>query len=539
MQVNIGCVKEWYMKKYKVMIADDEREIFGRLEQFINVTDDFEIVASVGNGFDAFHLIEKVQPDILITDIIMPFINGIELVKMVKENFPLIKTAIVSGANNFEYTKEAIDLNVVGYLVKPVLEEEVFKLLDKIRDIFKKEELAFMIEELRKKYENSMENALENILAVNMLGGSLKTSLEELNNLGFSFSNMKYSVVFVTPYKPELNKGKFKENYYLIKHIATEIIQKFFLVKVVQFENGIVFLIMNEEGVFSRKLSQTFFEIIKTIEFKLKTEILVCISKEYDDFSRLNDAYLDTQNVMFSEQLVDFGKLIMATDIVEDDVDKIYMIESDISQIEKCIRMGTKEDLYYLFDELDKKLFSAKQYLSQEYLCINLANIFLKYARDCNVKVSDIINNNIVAEFMDFNNSKKLFDHFILLVYTVRDQSIKSKINNSEKILQAAIQYIESNYNNPDLSLDLVCSEINISVSHLSMLFKKKKGINFIKYIITFRMEMAKKLFRETDLKVINVSTQCGYSNVYYFSHSFKKYTGVTPGKYRENENKK
>lgn len=527
------------MKKYKVVIADDEREIFGRLEKFINATSDFEIVGSVGNGYDAFHLIEKIQPDILITDIIMPFINGIELVKMVKENYPLVKTAIVSGANNFEYTKEAIDLDVIGYLAKPVLEEEVNNLLNKIREIFKKEELAFVIENLRKKYENSMESALENILAVNMLGGSLKTSFEELNNLGFSFSDKKYSIVYVSPYKPELNKTKFKENYYLIKHIATEIIRKFFQVQVVQFENGIVFLIMDEEGNFSRKLSSTFFEIIKTIEHKLKTELLVCISKEYDDFSRLNDAYLDTQNVLFSEQLVDFGKLIMATDIVEDRVDRLYMLESDISQIEKSIRMGTKEELYRLFEELDKKLFSAKDYLSHEYLCINLSNILLKYARDCNVNISDIIATNLVTEFTEFNNSKKLFNHFITLVFTVREQSKKSKINNSEKILHDAISYIESNYDNPDLSLEMVCNEINVSISHLSMLFKKKKGINFIKYIITLRMERAKKLFRETDLKVINISTQCGYSNVYYFSHSFKKYTGVTPGKFRENENKK
>lgn len=527
------------MKKYKVLIADDEREVFGRLEQFINATDDFEIIGSVGNGYDAFHFIEKVQPDILITDIVMPFITGIELVRMVKENYPLVKTAIISGANNFEFTKEAIDLNVVGYLVKPVLEEEVMTLLDKIREVFKEQELAFMIEDLRKKYENSVESALENILAVNMLGGSLKTSYEELNKLGFSYSDKIYSVVFVTPYKPEINKAKFKENYYLIKHIATEIIKKSFRVKVVHFEDGLIFLIMDEEGNYSRKLNLTFFEIIKTIEHKLKTEILVCISKEYDDFSRLNDAYLDTQNVMFSEQLVDFGKLIMATDIVEDDVEMLYMSESDITQIEKCIRVGTREDLNHLFEALDKKLFSSKKYLSHEYLCINLSNIFLKYARDCNVNVSDILSTSLLTEFTEFKNSKKLFNHFISLIFTVREQSKKSKINNSEKVLHEAVKFIESNYHNPDLSLDMVCNEINISVSHLSMLFKKKMGINMIKYIINFRMEMAKKLFRETDLKVINVSTQCGYNNVYYFTHSFKKYTGLTPGKYRENENKK
>lgn len=483
------------MDKYKVVLADDEREIFGRLDQIIAKTDDFEIVGSVGNGYDAFHLVGKFQPDILITDVVMPFINGIELVKMVKQNYPLVKTAIVSGANNFEYTKEAIDLDVVGYLRKPVLEEDVNNLLDKIRDIFKKEELAFKTESLRKKYETSMENALENILAINMLGGLKKSSHEELSELGLSFSGNIYSVAFVTPYKPELNGANFKENYYLIKHIATEILQKSFDVKVVQFEDGIIFLVMDKKGDFSKRLSSTFFEIIKTVEHKLKTELLVCISNEYDDYSKLRDAYVDTQNVLYSEWFVDFGKIILASDIVEDNVEKIYLVESDILKIEKCVRLGTKEDLCALFDALDKKLFSSKQCLSHEYLCINLSNILLKYARDCDVKMTAISTNNLVAEFMEFNNSQELFDHFISLVFNVREQNRQLKIYNSEKILHEAIKYVDLNFDNPDLTLEVVCDEVGISVSHLSMLFKKKKGINFIKYLINHRMEMAKKLF--------------------------------------------
>ncbi|NCB42622.1 MAG: response regulator [Clostridia bacterium] len=527
------------MNKYKVVLADDEREIFGRLDQIIAKTDDFEIVGSVGNGYDAFHLVGKFQPDILITDVVMPFINGIELVKMVKQNYPLVKIAIVSGANNFEYTKEAIDLDVIGYLRKPVLEEDVNNLLDKIRDLFKREELELMTENLRKKYEMSMENAIENILAINMLGGLKKSSLEELAELGFSFSDNIYSVAFVTPYKPELNKMNFKENYYLIKHIATEILQKSFNTKVVQFEDGILFFVMDKKGEFSKKLNSTFFEIIKTVEHKLKTELLVCISNEYDDFSKLHDAYLDTQNVMYSEWFVDFGKIILASDIVEDNVEKIYLAESDILKIEKCIRVGTKEDLSDLFDALDKKLFSSKQYLSQEYLCISLSNILLKYARDCNVKMTDFSTNNLVTELMEFNNSQKLFDHFISLVFNIREKNRELKIHNSEKILNEAIQYVDLNFDNPNLSLELVCDEVGVSVSHLSMLFKKKKGINFIKYLINHRMEKAKKLFCETDLSVIEISIKCGYSNVYYFSHSFKKYTGKTPGGFRGHESDK
>lgn len=526
------------MKKYKVLIADDEREIFGRLDHFISKTDDFEIVGSVGNGYDAFHFIEKEQPDILITDLVMPFINGIELVKMVKENYPLIKTAIVSGANNFEYTKKAINLDVIGYLIKPVIEEEVNHLLDKIRERFQKEALDFVMQELREKYENSMENALEKILAINMLGGSLKSSVDDLNSLGFKIGNQKYCLASITPYKPEFNKVRFKENYFLIKHIATELLIKFFEVKVVQFDDALVFLLMDDKDDFMRRLSRSFFEIIKSIEQKLNTELLICVSQEYGDFSRLNDAYRDTQNLMFSEGLVDFGKLILADDIVKNDIDEIYMLESDIALIEKCVRVGSEDELINLFNDLEKKLFSSRKVLSYEYLSINLSNIILKYARDCNVRITDIISSNLVLEFSGFKNSRKLFDHFIGLVFKVREHSKKTKLSNSERILEDAIIYIEKNFSNPDLSLEMVCNEINISVSHLSMLFKKKKGINFIKYLINYRMEMAKKLFLDSDMKVVNVSSKCGYSNVYYFSHSFKKYTGLTAKEFRGHEKK-
>ena len=525
------------MIKYKVVIADDEREIFGRLEKFLNCTDDFEIVGSAGNGYDAYHLVETLQPDILITDIIMPFISGIELVKMVKENYPLVKTAIVSGANNFEYTKEAMDLNVVGYLTKPVDKEAVKKLLDKIRKVFASQEQAFKIDNLRKKYESSVENAIENVLAINMLGGLKKSSYEQLSEFGFSFENKTYALAFVTPYKNEINKPKFKENYHLIKHIAQDILIKHFEVRVVMFEDGIVFVLLDNLGNFSQKISSAFYEIIKIIERKLKTELLVSISKEYVDFTRFHDAYLDTQNIIFSERLVDFGNIILSSDVIEDDVDKLYMLESDILEIEKCIRMGSKEEMQKLFDSLEEKLFSSKKHLSQEYLCINLSNVFIKYARDCNVIITDIVSSNLYTEFMEFKSSGKLFKHFIKLVGIVQQKSVESKITNSEKILKDAVEYIEENYQKSELSLEMVCYKIGVSISYLSMLFKKKKDINFIKYLINYRMEMAKKLLRETDLKVIEVSIKCGYSNVYYFSHSFKKHTNMTAGEYRAHEN--
>ena len=108
-------------------------------------------------------------------------------------------------------------------------------------------------------------------------------------------------------------------------------------------------------------------------------------------------------------------------------------------------------------------------------------------------------------------------------------------MNKTEKLIEDAIKYIEENYSDPSISLESVSEYLNISVSYLSMLLSKLKGISFNKYLVKVRMEKAKELLKFTLEKVVNVATLCGYNEVYYFSHSFKKYTGMSPKEFRNN----
>ena len=117
----------------------------------------------------------------------------------------------------------------------------------------------------------------------------------------------------------------------------------------------------------------------------------------------------------------------------------------------------------------------------------------------------------------------------------IRSDDINNYESRTEKMIQGTIDYVLKNYSDPMLSLEKVCSEMNVSVSHLSMLLKKKKGITFIKLLIKTRLEKAIDLLKNTDMKIVDIANICGYNEVYYFSHSFKKYTGVPPGEYRKN----
>jgi two-component system response regulator YesN len=116
----------------------------------------------------------------------------------------------------------------------------------------------------------------------------------------------------------------------------------------------------------------------------------------------------------------------------------------------------------------------------------------------------------------------------------LRKRYIDSSRSRTDEILEKAIHYVDEHYADSDLSLNVVCDYLDISISYLSMLLKRQKNLSFNKYVVQVRMEKAKELLRTTNLKIIDISLSCGYNEVYYFSHSFKKHTKMTPKQYRE-----
>jgi two-component system response regulator YesN len=134
-----------------------------------------------------------------------------------------------------------------------------------------------------------------------------------------------------------------------------------------------------------------------------------------------------------------------------------------------------------------------------------------------------------------FKTIESFVEYISQKIKDIRNSDVNSHKSNTERMLEGTINYVIKNYADPMLSLEKVCGEMNVSVSHLSMLLKKKKGITFNKFLIKIRLDKAIELLKTTDMKIADISNVCGYNEVYYFSHSFKKYTGVPPGEYRKN----
>jgi two-component system response regulator YesN len=132
---------------------------------------------------------------------------------------------------------------------------------------------------------------------------------------------------------------------------------------------------------------------------------------------------------------------------------------------------------------------------------------------------------------------EKMFAWFLSIATRLREIALHKKMSNSSVLLDNALAYMRTNFTDPLLNLESTCEAIGISVSYLSLLFKKNLGKSFVKYLTELRLDKARELLKYSSDRIIEIAEKCGYNDVYYFSHSFKKSVGMSPKKYRENQN--
>ena len=168
---------------------------------------------------------------------------------------------------------------------------------------------------------------------------------------------------------------------------------------------------------------------------------------------------------------------------------------------------------------------------------INLVNIIVNFADSIEADLGDIAGGDILEKMARFRGLEQAFDWVLTVLLKLRKLNLTTKMTNSQKLLDSGVTYIDTNYSDPEISMESVCEYLGISVSYLSLLFKKHKETTFVKYLTKVRMDRAKELLKLTEQRIIEIAEACGFKDVYYFSHSFKKVMGVSPKKYREEIN--
>ena len=488
---------------YKMILVDDEDDVRGRILSKINPELGFQVVGKAGNGYDALELIEEHRPHVVLTDIKMPFINGIELARTIRRDYPTTKVAFISGYDEFEYAREAIELKVVSYLMKPVTSQDIEDFLKKLKTSLD-QEFSFLQDtnSIENRYKESIPILVNSYLNSYIQQKELDTDdITKLEAYGLELSNNNYVVGSISM----TGESNIEESKIFIKTLVDKVFKNYDLSYNFITPDHVVFFVKDERLKAARELDLQLFEILKYAEEYRTLQIQIGISKVFSNFKEFPKKYLESNQAVRHSKYFNMGQIIYFEDIEDIEKRNIVINENELSEFEYQLKYGNKLEIRGILERLLHEFDSDELVvLDHRILNLKMTNALLDFASSLNVKITEVSENYIFETLNNINDAEEYINYVMSLVVRTRELNVKSQVNKTEKLIQDAVNYIETNYKDPNISLEIVSEYLNISVSYLSMLLKKLKGITFNKYLIEVRMEKAKELLKFSNEKVIN-----------------------------------
>ena len=525
---------------YKLVVVEDERDIRNRLVSMIKKAGcNFEIVAEYETGIDAYDGITTDNPDLILTDIRIPYINGIDLSKKVREVYPLVRIIIITGYSEFDYAKEAANLGVIGFVSKPVT-------LGDIRNLLKKAEASLNDEfvtgsnlsRLSAFYQENLPIIRENEL-YSLSGVSAVTPAFEARLRGSNIS-LDYPYFLMCIFDFDETPGEDTERYDIVfssvrKSVGDELeglcdfelfnrYEKLCLILKYKTQPDIKELELRIERIIQRAGRYSFMPLSAGISS------IFINSKNFSAMVKEARRALEYRSVMGGQKVFLFGNYKFDTINLTIDDSKIkelgYLLHSKTTQ--DCIQridyirntlVGSRDSLYYAATGILNILIKG---------CDNIEGLYARYGGL----------DKLYRKLFEIKTDDEIYDYLKELVRIVRQLNDGVIVDNVERSLHLVTSYLETHFCDPDISFESLAREVSFSVSYISALLKKRLNTSFVKMLTELRMEKAKELLLNPSLKIIDIAEKLGYNDSYYFSHCFKKHVGVPPKEFRNEQNK-
>ncbi len=537
----------------KVFLVEDEYAIREGIKKSVNwEANGYTLVGEAGDGEMAFPKIVKARPDILITDIRMPFMDGLELSRLVKKEIPNIKIVVLSGYDDFNYAKQAISIGVEEYILKPVSGENLLTELGKIADainVERQDELA------KDKYLRDMEEIrtlAKQKFIHDMIDGklSMQESLEQGRELGIDITAAYYSIVLFqafpknkagVPAEEEFDVAEYsgvsEEIYSRIRETVSESPNVYLYEQV---GDVLCFLEKSDSLNDMNQNTQKGIDIIKEImSTKSDWIYFISIGKPVERIRDVNSSYRDAskrfaERYMLDESFIFYGENANSNVLDIGGID-IKMVSQ--KTIFHFLRNGTLVEIDDLVSEyfsslgeeaMESRLFC--QYVLMEALISGMA--FLDSMNVSREKAASILGElSDPVRFVDsVDKAKDYITRILKVLIEYRNQVSDKKYT---EIIDKAREFIKAQYKNDEMSLQTVASYVNVSSNHFSAIFRKETGETFIDYLTKVRMDNAKDLLTCTSMKTSEIGFEVGYKDPHYFSYIFKKTIGMSPKEYR------
>ena len=527
---------------YKIIVCDDERSILERLISLINkLSDDFEVIGSYENGYDALINGISLEPDILITDIKMPYIDGINLIEQAKIELPLLQSIIISGYDSFDYAKKGIELGVNGYISKPITFEELKEVLLKTKEKLNQETKG--LNNLKQQLDTSNKIIIENdLIRLIALKNVPLTFKDKLINEGVNV-DLKYQFILIFDNDLELDNLSLEEND-LIKMFELNYFQEEF--KQIEFhnfiyDNQLCFLLLSNENIFIEDIVKK----LNTILAKLRrnkdinhNSISIGIS-DIQENNKINyrKMFRHAKRALEYRTVVGKNLVLLFEDVTKNENDKVGKIdENEYKILTYELSYGRTEQTKKRVENLISSILSNDYINSYLFILGNIIDSLLKACLSLKTFYQEYMSQiELMKRVYNSKSQQSLISLFNEIIDEINKINQSSRLSSVDNTFNQIMNYIDSNYTNPTLSLDDIANSLHYSVSYIYNILKKN-NISFNKYLTSIRMEKAKVLLLDPNNKIINIASQVGYSDPYYFSHCFKKAFKVSPVEYRKKD---
>lgn len=541
----------------KVYLVEDEIIIRQSIKNSIDwEKEGYEFVGDASDGELALPVILKEKPDILITDIRMPFMDGLELSRMVKAELPDIKIVILSGYDDFEYAKQAIKIGVAEYLLKPVssavLLEHLSEIAEKVRD--EREDLA-----LKKVYYQEMQEN-EELIKMKFLGElisgklSLADAMEKGKRFHMNLGGPFYRIILFKFIQEDRVKAGQSED--LARAYAAVGNYVDGLKDVFRFQRGVegwAFLLTSVEEDMEAQ-TERFIEGLK--EVIAPFEALTWFGGIGSEAARLRELRYSFREAdkAFAGRFVQKPNQIISVEQLnfeQQDNEFDANIFGEINQFDQIITRflssGSLEEVESfvgaLFTEISEDHF--RSLMIRQYIIMNIYATVLTFCKKLRKDAG--VDGEAAGQMESLRENEEILkravstaesvDDIKAYIGTLLDHAIELRNTVSGRrysdIIQTAKKRIEQDYMSEDISLNSVAAEVCMSPSYFSSVFSKEMGKTFIEYLTEVRMEKAKQYLACSSMKTSEISYEVGYKDPHYFSYIFKKTQGCTPKEYR------
>ncbi len=529
------------METYSVLLVDDEEEIRAGISRKIDwLSLGFDLVGQAENGADALDLAEQLQPDVVLTDIKMPFMDGLELCRHLRQSLPAAKLVVFSGFDDFEYARKAVGMGVSEYIMKPINAPELMEVLQKLRQQLDQQRSERRdMESLRRRYEETLP-ILRELFYTRLLEGHIPADQiqERAARYELELPQGSWTAAVVDADLPAGGSVLGRDE--LMLSVRDFLQEQFELegcaARAILYNDAVAVLICMDDV-------QRLYPLIGELQR------LCALGRSYLDLTltmgvglpcsapgELHSSVEGARSALDYRVLMEGDRVIYIGDVEPDRSQQLSLEEEDQRALSAAVKLGSSRQVEEVVDFLINRVRESLLPLPQCHLYFQeIITCLTKLIRSGGVRMEAVFGPGFtgVVSLTDFRSLGELEQWLTGRCQILREQLGRQRTDSAWRIVEQAKNYLAEHYASSDTNVDALCAHLHLSPTYFSTLFKRETGKSFTAYVTDLRMERAAALLRDTDEKTYLIAEQTGYQDPNYFSYVFKRHFGVTPSKFR------